>query len=80
MADEKKDSAVEDTKKMEIDTVEEDDEFEEFPLQDWQAKESNDEEEELNVWEDNWDDEVHENDFSKQLREELTRNEFTSAS
>lgn len=45
MADEKKDSAVEDTKKMEIDTVEEDDEFEEFPLQDWQAKESNDEEE-----------------------------------
>uniref|UniRef100_A0A0M3I8I0 26S proteasome complex subunit dss-1 n=1 Tax=Ascaris lumbricoides TaxID=6252 RepID=A0A0M3I8I0_ASCLU len=69
MSDTKKDDK-EEPKKVEVQSVEEDDEFEEFPLQDWQAKENAEEEEELNVWEDNWDDEAHENDFSKQLSEE----------
>ncbi|KHN80287.1 putative 26S proteasome complex subunit dss-1 [Toxocara canis] len=72
MSDAKKEDK-EESKKVEVQSVEEDDEFEEFPLQDWQAKENADEEEELNVWEDNWDDEAHENDFSKQLREELAK-------
>uniref|UniRef100_A0A915PH95 26S proteasome complex subunit dss-1 n=1 Tax=Setaria digitata TaxID=48799 RepID=A0A915PH95_9BILA len=53
--------------------IEEDDEFEEFPQQDWQAKEGAEDEEELNVWEDNWDDEANENDFAKQLRDELAK-------
>uniref|UniRef100_A0A0N5A9J9 26S proteasome complex subunit dss-1 n=1 Tax=Syphacia muris TaxID=451379 RepID=A0A0N5A9J9_9BILA len=63
-----KQNSVEQPKKVEVQSVEEDDEFEEFPLQDWQAKENADDDDELNVWEDNWDDETHENDFSKQLR------------
>ncbi|MFH4979588.1 hypothetical protein AB6A40_006297 [Gnathostoma spinigerum] len=72
MAD-KKEEKSEEPKKLEVQSVEEDDEFEEFPLQDWKAKEGADDEEEQNVWEDNWDDETHENDFSKQLRDELTK-------
>lgn len=32
-------------KKVEVQSVEEDDEFEEFPLQDWQAKENADDDE-----------------------------------
>ncbi|CAE6427415.1 unnamed protein product [Rhizoctonia solani] len=59
--------------------LEEDDEFEEFPAQDWEdrdtdianltsassggTKSSAD-----NLWEDNWDDDDVEDDFSKQLR------------
>ncbi|VDK48316.1 unnamed protein product [Anisakis simplex] len=74
MTDKKKDDKEkEEPKKIEMQSVEEDDEFEEFPLQDWQAKENAEEEEELSVWEDNWDDEAHENDFSKQLRDELAK-------
>ncbi|CAE7205471.1 unnamed protein product [Rhizoctonia solani] len=64
--------------------LEEDDEFEEFPAQDWEdrdtdaanltnppsggAKNSAD-----NLWEDNWDDDDVEDDFSKQLREEVAK-------
>ena len=46
--------------------LEEDDEFEEFPAEDWNAKEE--EPEDVNVWEDNWDDDNIDDDFSKQLR------------
>ncbi|CAE6472259.1 unnamed protein product [Rhizoctonia solani] len=64
--------------------LEEDDEFEEFPTQDWEdrdtdianltnsssggTKSSAD-----NLWEDNWDDDDVEDDFSKQLREEVAK-------
>ncbi|VDM39219.1 unnamed protein product [Toxocara canis] len=44
MSDAKKEDK-EESKKVEVQSVEEDDEFEEFPLQDWQAKENADEEE-----------------------------------
>lgn len=44
MSDTKKDDK-EEPKKVEVQSVEEDDEFEEFPLQDWQAKENAEEEE-----------------------------------
>ncbi|KAK0417129.1 hypothetical protein QR680_012844 [Steinernema hermaphroditum] len=54
--------------------LEDDDEFEEFPVQEWTGKDSTEEDDDLNVWEDNWDDESVENDFSKQLREELLKN------
>lgn len=40
----------------------EDDDFEEFPTEDWQTKE-----ESFPVWEDNWDDDDVEEDFHQQL-------------
>jgi len=51
--------------------LEEDDEFEEFPAEDWNAEEE--EPEAVNVWEDNWDDDNIDDDFSKQLRTELEK-------
>ncbi|CAG8720756.1 15618_t:CDS:2, partial [Cetraspora pellucida] len=44
--------------------LEEDDEFEEFAAEDWNETE---EDQETHLWEDNWDDEDVEDDFSKQL-------------
>uniref|UniRef100_A0A2I2ZVP6 26S proteasome complex subunit SEM1 n=1 Tax=Gorilla gorilla gorilla TaxID=9595 RepID=A0A2I2ZVP6_GORGO len=44
--------------------LEEDDEFEEFPAEDWADL---DEDEDAHVWEDNWDDDNVEDDFSNQL-------------
>ncbi|KAH8304983.1 hypothetical protein KR018_008060, partial [Drosophila ironensis] len=43
-------------------------EFEEFPAEDFRV---GDDEEELNVWEDNWDDDNVEDDFSQQLKAHL---------
>ncbi|KAF8323902.1 hypothetical protein DL93DRAFT_2070001 [Clavulina sp. PMI_390] len=69
--------------------LEEDDEFEEFPAQDWDDSEadlshlvsgttgSNTTPE--TFWEENWDDDDIEDDFSKQLREELAKAGATSA-
>lgn len=51
--------------------LEEDDEFEEFPVEDWKKEDT--EAAELQVWEDNWDDDKIEDDFSKQLRAELEK-------
>ena len=45
-----------------------DEEFEEFPVQEWAERSDDADDEEMNVWEDNWDDETHESDFSKQLK------------
>lgn len=39
-----------------------DDDFEEFPAEDWQTKEEN-----FPVWEDNWDDDDVEEDFHQML-------------
>uniref|UniRef100_A0A8R1HK20 26S proteasome complex subunit dss-1 n=1 Tax=Caenorhabditis japonica TaxID=281687 RepID=A0A8R1HK20_CAEJA len=50
----------------------EEEEFEEFPVQEWPERREG-EDEEVNVWEDNWDDETHESEFSKQLKEELAK-------
>ncbi|RIB20520.1 DSS1/SEM1 family-domain-containing protein [Gigaspora rosea] len=50
--------------------LEEDDEFEEFAAEDWNETE---EDQETHLWEDNWDDEDVEDDFSKQLRAEITK-------
>merc|ERR1712141_821108 len=44
---------------------EEDDEFEEFPAEKWEAKDEDPTD--VNVWEDNWDDDTVEDDFSIQL-------------
>ncbi|CAD6187711.1 unnamed protein product [Caenorhabditis auriculariae] len=51
-----------------------DEEFEEFPVQEWTERGQDMDDEEVNVWEDNWDDETHESEFSKQLKEELAKN------
>ncbi|KAG9100630.1 hypothetical protein FS749_014039 [Ceratobasidium sp. UAMH 11750] len=78
--------------KMEVDTpkkkqipalgvLEEDDEFEEFPAQDWENRDTDianltnpassgaSKNVVDNLWEDNWDDDDVEDDFSKQLRQ-----------
>uniref|UniRef100_A0A1I8A2P4 26S proteasome complex subunit dss-1 n=1 Tax=Steinernema glaseri TaxID=37863 RepID=A0A1I8A2P4_9BILA len=69
-----KEEASTNKKDQNVTGLEDDDEFEEFPVQEWTGKESTEEDDDLNVWEDNWDDESVENDFSKQLREELLKN------
>merc|ERR1712243_257770 len=51
--------------------LEEDDEFEEFPADEWSDNEED--AEDVNVWEDNWDEDTVEDDFSKQLKTELEK-------
>merc|ERR1712226_660272 len=58
-------------KKPDLGLLEEDDEFEEFPAEDWAGDEE--EADDVNVWEDNWDDDNVGDDFSKQLRAELEK-------
>ncbi|ETN61662.1 26S proteasome complex subunit SEM1 [Anopheles aquasalis] len=57
--------------KLDLGLLEEDDEFEEFPAEDWVA--NKEDEEELSVWEDNWDDDNVEDDFNQQLRAQLEK-------
>lgn len=55
--------------KVELGLLEEDDEFEEFETEDWNEVDKDAEnEKELNLWEDNWDDDNIEDDFTMQLR------------
>ena len=51
--------------KVDLGLLEEDDEFEEFPVDKVKAAE---EDKDVNVWEDNWDDDNVEDDFANQLR------------
>lgn len=51
--------------------LEEDDEFEEFEVEDW--NEDAEDKEDISLWDDNWDDDDLEDDFSKQLRVELEK-------
>ncbi|KAH3730895.1 26S proteasome complex subunit SEM1-like [Dreissena polymorpha] len=57
--------------KAELGLLEEDDEFEEFPAEEW--KDDKEDKEDVNVWEDNWDDDNVDDDFSIQLRAELEK-------
>merc|ERR1711962_1089279 len=59
-------------KKTDLGMLEEDDDFEEFPAEDWDEKEEN--MDDIHVWEDDWDDDNVEDDFSLQLRAELEKN------
>ncbi|KXJ23866.1 26S proteasome complex subunit SEM1 [Exaiptasia diaphana] len=59
------------TKKNEVGLFEEDDEFEEFPAEEW--TEQDEDQDDIHVWEDNWDDDAVEDDFSNQLRAELEK-------
>ncbi|XP_006911988.1 26S proteasome complex subunit SEM1 [Pteropus alecto] len=58
---------------VDLGLLEEDDEFEEFPAEDWAGL---DEDEDAHVWEDNWDDDNVEDDFSNQLRAELEKHGY----
>uniref|UniRef100_A0A182IWT9 26S proteasome complex subunit SEM1 n=2 Tax=Anopheles atroparvus TaxID=41427 RepID=A0A182IWT9_ANOAO len=60
-----------DKPKLDLGLLEEDDEFEEFPAEDWVG--NKEDEEELSVWEDNWDDDNVEDDFNQQLRAQLEK-------
>jgi len=51
--------------KVDLGLLEEDDEFEEFPAD--EASKAGDEDKDVNVWEDNWDDDRVEDDFANQL-------------
>ncbi|BCR86855.1 proteasome regulatory particle lid subunit SEM1 [Aspergillus chevalieri] len=62
--------------------LEEDDEFEDFPVEDWDQEEAekasvaaNDN---AHLWEESWDDDDAAEDFSKQLQEELKKVEASS--
>ncbi|RZB62207.1 DSS1 SEM1 domain containing protein [Asbolus verrucosus] len=57
--------------KLDLGVLEEDDEFEEFPIEDWAAKDKD--EQDISVWEDNWEDDNVEDDFNKQLRAQLEK-------
>lgn len=52
-----------------VDLLEEDDEFEEFPAESWTSKDQDAEDDAL--WEDNWDDETQDDEFTNKLRAEL---------
>ncbi|XP_072020902.1 26S proteasome complex subunit SEM1-like [Amphiura filiformis] len=58
-------------KKVDLGLLEEDDEFEEFPTEEWEGGEEDPTD--TNVWEDNWDDDNVEDDFSNQLKAELEK-------
>lgn len=59
----------EDKKRVDIDKLDEDDEFEEFPTDDWDIRQED--QTDIQVWEDNWDDDDTESDFAKHLKSEL---------
>ncbi|CAO2184746.1 unnamed protein product [Urochloa humidicola] len=61
------------TEEAKMDLLEDDDEFEEFEInQEWDDKEEGNEA--LQQWEDDWDDDDVNDDFSLQLRKELESN------
>jgi len=53
--------------------LEEDDEFEDFPVENWTAEETEVPADNTHLWEESWDDEDTSEDFSAQLKEELKK-------
>ncbi|CAF1190001.1 unnamed protein product [Rotaria magnacalcarata] len=66
----KDDAAVKD-KKLDITSLEEDDEFEEFPVEEWSHDDLDSEDKRL--WEEHWDDDVAETPLVEQLKQELNK-------
>lgn len=60
--------------------LEEDDEFEDFPVEDWTEEESKVPGGNAHLWEESWDDDDQNEDFSKQLKEELKKVEAAKSS
>ncbi|XP_028404248.1 26S proteasome complex subunit SEM1-like [Dendronephthya gigantea] len=61
-------------KKPDLGLLEEDDEFEEFPTEAWTGEEED--QDENHIWQDDWDDDTVEDDFSNQLRAELEKHGY----
>ncbi|EXJ77345.1 26 proteasome complex subunit DSS1 [Capronia epimyces CBS 606.96] len=57
--------------------LEEDDEFEDFPVEDWAQEDAEVPGGATHLWEESWDDDDQNEDFSKQLKEELKKVEAT---
>jgi len=53
--------------------LEEDDEFEDFPVEDWSEEETEIPGGNTHLWEESWDDDDTNEDFAVQLREELKK-------
>jgi len=53
--------------------LEEDDEFEDFPSEDWPEEETQVHNGNAHLWEESWDDDDTNEDFAVQLREELKK-------
>jgi len=58
-------------------TLEEDDEFEDFPVEDWTQEDTEVPGGTTHLWEESWDDDDENEDFSKQLKEELKKVDAT---
>ncbi|KAL7062243.1 hypothetical protein AAHC03_01531 [Spirometra sp. Aus1] len=56
---------------LDLGILEEDDDFEEFPVDEWAGKAEDTEE--VSLWEDNWDDDIVEEEFSTVLRAEFEK-------
>jgi len=59
--------------------LEEDDEFEDFPVEDWTQEEAEVPAGNTHLWEESWDDDDENEDFSKQLKEELKKVEASKS-
>lgn len=55
--------------------LEEDDEFEDFPVEDWTQEDATVPGGTTHLWEESWDDDDENDDFSKALREELKKSQ-----
>ncbi|ESZ92554.1 hypothetical protein SBOR_7080 [Sclerotinia borealis F-4128] len=53
--------------------LEEDDEFEDFPVENWSQEETEVPGDNTHLWEESWDDDDTSEDFSAQLKEELKK-------
>ncbi|KAH7330153.1 DSS1/SEM1 family-domain-containing protein [Rhexocercosporidium sp. MPI-PUGE-AT-0058] len=53
--------------------LEEDDEFEDFPVENWTQEETEVPGDNTHLWEESWDDDDTSEDFSAQLKEELKK-------
>ena len=66
-----KDDVTTKDKKLDITSLEEDDEFEEFPVEEWSQEDLDTEDKRL--WEEHWDDDVVETPLIEQLKQELNK-------
>ena len=66
-----KDESSTKDKKLDITSLEEDDEFEEFPVEEWSQEDLDTEDKRL--WEEHWDDDVAETPLIEQLKQELNK-------
>ncbi|CAF0831682.1 unnamed protein product [Adineta steineri] len=66
-----KDEVTTKDKKLDITSLEEDDEFEEFPVEEWSQDDLDTEDKRL--WEEHWDDDVAETPLIEQLKQELNK-------